>query len=307
MADLPSCRVQPSRCFTHVGTDFAGPFTVKTSTRRNAPSTKGYLCLFICMAIKAVHLEMVSELSTEAFLAAFDRFVSCRGLPSHIYSDCGRNYVGAARHIREVQAFLANSESSISNSLAPRGMTNFGGLWEAGVKSAKALLYRLISDTPHTHEEYATLFARIEAVLNSRPLCAVPQDPAEGPDYLSPGHFLKGSPLLSPPEHTEPDNSSHLSRWHQVRQLHQTFWTRWSREYLHTQMQRGKWTRNNPNLQVGDVVFSMEPATTPLSWPIGRVKQLYPGRDDVVRVAYIRTPSGTYTRPVNKLINLPVA
>ena len=149
------------------------------------------------------------------------------------------------------------------------------------------------------------MFARIEAILNSRPLCATSFDPLEGPDYLSPAHLLIGTSLLAPPEVSIIDDSSPLSRWHRVRQLHQSFWTRWSSEYLHTQMQRGKWVRACPNLKVGDVVFLMEPATTPLSWPIGRVVHVSPGKDHVVRVASVRTTKGVFTRPVNKLVTLP--
>ena len=81
MADLPADRVTQARVFNGVGTDFAGPFQIKASQLRNAKIMKAYLCVFVCLATKAVHLEVVSELSTEAFLAAFSRFVSRRGLP----------------------------------------------------------------------------------------------------------------------------------------------------------------------------------------------------------------------------------
>jgi hypothetical protein len=314
MADLPVPRVQASRAFSHVGTDFAGPFPVKTSTRRNAAHSKGYLCLFVCMSTKAVHLEMVSDLSTSAFLASLDRLVARRGLPSDIYSDNGRNFVGAARQLHEICNFLAQSTTAISDSLSSRAIKwhfnppyapNFGGVWEAGVKSVKTLLYRLIADSAHTHEEYATLFCRIEAVLNSRPLCALAAEPEESSSYLSPGHFLIGSPLLAPPEPLEDDRPSRLSRWQRVRQLHQAFWSRWHSEYLHTLMQRGKWIRGCPNLKVGDVVYFQDRSSSPLSWPIGRVTDLSPGSDGVVRVVTIRTTHGTFQRPVNKLVALP--
>ncbi|XP_008180804.1 uncharacterized protein LOC103308715 [Acyrthosiphon pisum] len=102
MADLPSYRVQPHRPFSHVGMDYGGPFLVKEHRRRNAHSVKVYLALFICMSVKAVHLEIVSDLSTDAFLAALDRFVVRRGIPSNLYSDCGTNYVGGARQLKSL-------------------------------------------------------------------------------------------------------------------------------------------------------------------------------------------------------------
>ncbi|CAI6366427.1 unnamed protein product [Macrosiphum euphorbiae] len=100
MSDLPSSRVTPSRPFLHVGIDFAGPFMIAEGRRKNARSIKCYLSVFICMAVKAVHIEVVTDLSTEAFLAALQRFVARRGKPSGIYSDCGTNFKGADQQLR---------------------------------------------------------------------------------------------------------------------------------------------------------------------------------------------------------------
>lgn len=61
MGNLPSCRVLPSRPFSECGVDYAGPFSIKLTTRRNAPISKGYLCIFVCMATRAAHLEVVSS------------------------------------------------------------------------------------------------------------------------------------------------------------------------------------------------------------------------------------------------------
>ncbi|GBP95660.1 hypothetical protein EVAR_67866_1 [Eumeta japonica] len=79
MGDLPIARLQPGKCFESVGIDFDGPFTVKDSRRRNARTYKAHLCLFVCLTTKAVHLEAVTELSSEAFLAALDRLVARLG------------------------------------------------------------------------------------------------------------------------------------------------------------------------------------------------------------------------------------
>lgn len=85
MGDLPSPRVQPSAPFTHTGVDFAGHFEVKSSSLRKAPYVKCYIAVFVCLAVKAIHLELVEDLSTSAFIAAFRRFASRRGIPAHIY------------------------------------------------------------------------------------------------------------------------------------------------------------------------------------------------------------------------------
>lgn len=100
MADLPMSRVTAQRPFHNVGVDYGGPFVVKKSRRRGSRTHKAYLALFICMAVKAVHLEIVSDLSTESFLAALDSFTFRRGIPANIYTDCGTNFVGAAKQIK---------------------------------------------------------------------------------------------------------------------------------------------------------------------------------------------------------------
>lgn len=102
MADLPSPRVNPARPFLQSAVDYAGPILTRVSKSRGRKQTmKGYICIFVCLATKAIHLEAVSELSTEAFLAAFRRFIGRRGHVTDIYSDNGTNFVGAARTLRQ--------------------------------------------------------------------------------------------------------------------------------------------------------------------------------------------------------------
>ncbi|XP_015189653.1 PREDICTED: uncharacterized protein LOC107073478 [Polistes dominula] len=110
MGDLPSSRVQEATAFSHVGVDFFGPIYAKEKKHRNKGRVKIYGCIFICMTIKAVHIELVSDLTTDAFLAAFRRFVSRRAVPTHIYSDNGTNFVGANNQLRELYALIESKE-----------------------------------------------------------------------------------------------------------------------------------------------------------------------------------------------------
>lgn len=313
MAPLPAHRVLPSRPFSVTGTDFAGPFNYKSTSLRSTKILKGYLAVFVCFATKAVHLEFVSDLSTHAFLAALHRFISRRGLPTDLYSDNGRNFVGAAHHLRSVYQFLSASSQELTAEAAKLAFTwhftppyapHFGGLWESVVKSAKTLMKRIIGDDPLTLEEYNTLFCRIEAVLNSRPLTDLSPDPIESAQVLTPGHFLIGSSLMS-----LPTPSAHLDvpapqRWKHLHQMTQNFWNRWSKEYLHQLAVRTKWTRSCRNLAVGDLVIIKDVATSPLQWPIGIVSEIHSGTDNVVRVVKIRTNSGICLRSVKRLIPL---
>ncbi|KAA5784357.1 transposase family protein, partial [Pseudomonas aeruginosa] len=177
MGDLPPDRVKKMRPFSGVGTDFAGPFMIKASRLRNVRLIKAYLCVFVCLSTKAVHLEVVADLTTEAFIASLDRFVSRRGLPELIRSDNGTNFVGADRYLRDVVNFLNNNQVDIETALSRRGIRwtfsppgcpHWGGIFEAVVKSAKTHLMRVIGQTSLTFEELTTVFCKIEAVLNSR-------------------------------------------------------------------------------------------------------------------------------------------
>lgn len=144
-------------------------------------------------------------------MAAFHRFISRRAT----------NFKGAARQLKEFFDFVTTNDHDITNHLAQREIAwhfnpphapNLGALWEAGIKSAKNLLHRILKSYNLTFEELTTMFARIEVCLNSRPLCRISNDPHDGSDYLSPYHFLIGSPLLAPPERIFDDNSTYLNR-----------------------------------------------------------------------------------------------
>lgn len=312
MADLPATRFSQIRAFFKVGVDFGGPFNVKEHNRRNAKCTKGYLCLFVCLSTKAVHLELVSDLSTPAFLAAFDRFIARRGLPSDIYSDNGTNFYGGFRQLQELYKFIEHNNPELHDHFAahrikwhfnPPSASNFGGLFEAGIKSAKHHLKRVLADRTLTFEEFSTLMCRVEAVMNSRPLVDTSADPHDSQVFLSPGHFLIGAPLLSTPE----EDISHipmnrLSRWKLLQQHLQSFWKLWSRDYLHSLIKRPKWDAATTNIKLNDIVIIKNQSSSPLDWPLGRVVDLFPGSDGVVRVVQLRTATSTLTRPVNKLL-----
>lgn len=100
MANLPYFRVNPSaRAFIHTGVDYASPILVRSVPGRGHKSLKSYIALFICITTKAIHLELVTDYTSHAFLAAYTRFVSHRGVPSDLYSDNGTTFQGAHREL----------------------------------------------------------------------------------------------------------------------------------------------------------------------------------------------------------------
>lgn len=311
MADLPSSRVTECHPFLRVGVDYAGPFSVKENRLRKARQYKMYLAVFVCFTVRAVHLEYVSELSTEAFIAALSRFVARHGLPTDLYSDCGTNFVGANNLLRALVHDPACRDQLTTSThctwhFNPPGAPHFGGLWEAAVRSSKSLLVRIMGEHTFTIEEFGTVLCRIEAILNSRPLTPASSDPAEL-DCLTPGHFLIGRPLLAVPEAEIPVKSTIVHRWKLINQCVQTFWRRWRNEYLQTLQVRSRWLKDAPNLQVDDMVVIKEAQSPPLKWRMGRMVAVLPGADQVVRVVRLQTATGMVTRPVVKVVKLPTS
>lgn len=95
MSSLPQHRVNSSRAFQHSGVDYAGPITIKAYKGRCKIQHKAYIAVFVCLYSKCIHIEIVSDLSSEGFLAAFKRFVNRRGRCHKLFSDNGTNFRGA--------------------------------------------------------------------------------------------------------------------------------------------------------------------------------------------------------------------
>ncbi|XP_035213196.1 uncharacterized protein LOC118187108 isoform X2 [Stegodyphus dumicola] len=210
MADLPAARVTISRVFAKTRLDFCGPFVVKHFVGRSKQVRKVFVCIFVCFTTKALHFEIVNDLTSAAFIAALKRFIARRGKPSDIFSDNGRNFVGAHRELRAIlkSLFKDKSEEEIKGYLATEGINwhfnppsapHFGGLWEASVKSLKYHLKHLVGKSILTYEEFFTLIIQIESALNSRPLCPISNDPNDV-EALKPAHFLIGSSVIALPE-----------------------------------------------------------------------------------------------------------
>lgn len=307
MGDLPGARVNKSRPFLHTGVDFTGHVFIKASKGRGIKTTKGYVAVFVCMATKAVHLELVSDLTTSGLIAALRRMSARRGTPHHVYSDNGRNLLGASnvlqKEYQDLQEIMMNdgfvneiSDMEITWHFNAPAWPSAGGLWEAAVKSFKFHLKRVIGEQRLTYEEFTTLLTQIEACLNSRPLCPLSEDP-DDMDYLTPSHFLNSGPTLTLIE-TERDLRT---RWQLTQKILQDLWKRWSTEYLSQLNIRSKWTRSQNNLSLNDVVLIQDDNLPPGKWAMGRVISLHPGKDGYVRVVTVKTKNGTLKRPIVKL------
>ena len=313
LGQLPIERLTPGPVFDKVGVDYAGPLLIKYGHVRKPTIVKSYVCVFVSLTVKAVHLELVSDLTTDAFIACLRQFISRRGIPSLIWSDHGSNFVGAAREIKDLYEFPRSSQTqtSIFNFLSTHNVNwkfilpqspNYGGLWEAAVKSMKKHLKRIVGNVKLTFEELSTVLTQIETCLNSRPLVPLNNDD-DGIEALTPGHFLVGRPLQTLPDDSfvYVDSVSSLRRWKLCQALLSHFWKQWSREYI-TQLNRfTKWNHPSRNIAVGDLVILKDDYPLPTRWPLARVVGVHPGGDGFVCVATVKTTSGTYNHPVTKL------
>nr|CAI5863233.1 unnamed protein product [Callosobruchus analis] len=188
----------------------------------------------------------------------------------------------------------------------PVNSPNFGGLWEAGVKSLKSHLKRVAGEFSFSYEDFSTLIIQIEGVLNSRPMSPLSPEPNDL-SPLTPAHFLLGRSMQDVPEaNFTPLPANRLSSYEFICKLKQQFWERWSKEYISELQQRQKWKKTKNTLQVGQMVLVKEPNLPPLKWRLGRVLSLIPGPDDVPRVAVLKTSIGTIKRALNRLCVLPV-
>jgi hypothetical protein len=314
MGDLPSYRIEPSRVFEHTGLDYCGPIKINLNRGRGKPKiSKAYIGVFICMSSKAIHLELISDCSTESFLSALKRFVSRRGKPRYIHSDNAKTFVGAEAELQQMlkstkfQTHVVNPliNDNITFCFIPPSAPHMGGLWESAVKSAKHHLKRVAGNALFSFEEMQTLLTQIEACLNSRPLTPLSSDPNDL-NPLTPGHFLTGAPLNAIPEQdTTFTATNRLSRWQRVSQAQQHFWKRWSKEYLGHLQHRRKWKRSTPDVTINDLVIIREDNTPPVTWRMGRIIMTHPGTDGHVRVVTIKTAAGVLKRPITKVCVLP--
>ncbi|XP_076660298.1 uncharacterized protein LOC143363618 [Halictus rubicundus] len=314
MGNLPADRVTETRPFTNIGVDYCGPFFIKERKFRNRAKIKVYVAVFICFSTKAIHLEVVSDMTTEAFVAALKRFIARRGICKNIYSDNGTNFVGAnndltelSRVLREdkrVRRFLEDKE--ISWHFMPALSPHFGGLWEAAVKSFKHHLKRVVGDELFTYEQFATFVTEIEAILNSRPLTPLSSDPND-PQALTPGHFLIGSAMTSLPEVNFNETSSNrLSKWQHIQKVKHDFWIRWSKEYINHLNVRAKWTKGSHEMNKGTIAILKDDHLPPSHWSLGRIVEVHPGQDDIIRAVTVKTVNGLCKRNVKKLAPLPI-
>ena len=308
MADLPEERMlsdQPP--FTNSGVDLFGPFHVK----RGRAEVKLYGVVFTCMASRAVHLEVADSLSTSSFINALRRFIARRGEVKSLRSDRGTNFIGAERELAEMtkewnegQVVETMLQAGVQWIFNPPGASHFGGVWERQIRTIRKILTATLTEQTIREDNLRTLLCEIEAIINSRPLTTVSSDPQDA-SPLTPNHLLHHrSGVLLPPGLFQPDDVYSRRWWKQVQYLADLFWTRWRAEYLATLQQRHKWTKTKKNIKDGDIVILVDENLPRSQWHLGKIEQVYPGSDGLVRKVKVRSGQSLLDRPVSKVVLL---
>lgn len=324
MADLPADRLSPGPPFTSVGVDVFGPWQIVTRrTRGGVVNDKRWAVLFTCLTSRAVHIEVLENMTSSCFLNALRRFISLRGSVQTFRSDRGTNFVGAADEMRadvinvEDNSFRRdlrelNNPTCVWSFNAPHA-SHMGGVWERAIGIARRILDGIFLKKGYrdlTHEVLCTFMAEVCAIMNSRPIAVLDTD-ANDPLVLTPNLLLTqkqngvNQPTVSN-EFTKKD--MFVAQWKHVQALSDIFWKRWRDGYLDQLQTRRKWQSPCSNVKEGDIVLVRDGNTHRYDWPLAIVEKPLFSDDRLVRKATVRLfkngKSVFYTRPVNELVLL---
>ena len=191
---LPTWRLEDSPPFTVTGVDFTGALHVRISFRE----TKAYVCLFTCANTRAIHLEVVEDLSEETFLKAFRRFVSHRSLPRKMVSDNATTYLSSAEELKRLLDSVTVKEALSRRGcdwiFIPKRAPWYGGFWERLIGLTTNTLKKVLGRALITLSDLQTIIVEIEGILNDRPLTCIFAISADIDDEeaLTPSHLLNG-------------------------------------------------------------------------------------------------------------------
>ena len=307
MGQLPAERINPSFSNEIVSVEYAGPTLIKGGAKRRPTYQKTYVAIFVCLQTKSCHVELVSNLTAEAFVAVLRRFVS-RGKPCQIWSDNAQPASPAPTKIsRNSTVTYKKQKLKQTSRISVPHKILVGNLAlpqvQNGVKACKHHLKRIVGQSKLNFEELSTVLCQIEACLNSRLIAAsVNTNDDDGIPALTPGDFLIGRPLEALPDHPDitKKHLSMLERWYLCQALVQHL-VLWSTEYLNGLPQANKWKYRERNLAVGDIVLIKDKSLTPCKWPLTRITKVQPGPDKLVRIVTLKTKQGICVRPIVKV------
>ncbi|GFX19883.1 integrase catalytic domain-containing protein [Trichonephila clavipes] len=297
---LPPDRVNDCAIFEVVGIDLAGPLFLKTGE-------KVWITLFTCAVYRALHLELVNALSSDAFLLALRRFIARRGRPRIIYCDNGTNFRGAFNDLAKLDWHKISRETSTQKivwKFIPPTAAWWGGWWERLVRIIKELLRRSLGKSILSYEELSTVICDCEFLINSRPLTYISENPQELIP-LTPAMFLIENRCSDTTDIDELNSRDLRKRMKYRIKLLSDLRQRFRKEYLSELIQKQNDNRVREP-RIGEMVLIGNDNKKRLSWPIAKIIELIPGRDGEIRTVRLKTQHGTVIRPVQRIFPLEV-
>ena len=313
IAPLPSFRIDHYTPWDQVACDFFGPIGVKhVCAIKDCPhpaTAKSWGAIFTCMQTRAVHLELVLDMSTATFLRALMRLISRRGAPSFIWSDNAKTFKSAQKQLQRLYNDIdweevreACAKKSITWEFGISKAPHSNGVVERMVKTTKEALKVTLASASLPPDQLQTVLCEAEAVVNDRPLAAV----AESEDSeltITPAMLCIGRNISALPfDHTNSQVDDQFTRmWAYRKTLLMQFWKRWRRDYLLSNELSRFQSNNSPSLEKNQVVLLNEKNLAKGKWCLARVLDVTIGRDGRIRRVKLRTKSGELERHINQI------
>ena len=294
-ADLPDFRVKEAPPFVNVGIDFAGPLFHRS---KSGEMEKCYVVLYVCCTSRAIHLDLVEDLSGPTFVRSMQRFIARRGTPDLINSDNAKTF----KFTHKLLERLARDHSVVSFLQVKRITWKFnmerspwwGGHFERLVGSVKRCLKKVLGNARLRYDELLTLLTQVESTLNSRPLTYIYDE--FGYHALTPFHLMHGRRLSALSDHfefdidaLEEDPSSFTRRFAYLVKKLDHFWSRWRLEYLADLREVHHLNKGQQGtVHIGEMVLVKEDNVKRSNWKMGVIIQLITGKDGIARGAKVR-------------------
>ncbi|GFX41117.1 integrase catalytic domain-containing protein [Trichonephila clavipes] len=249
-------------------------------------------------------------LSTDSFILAFRRFIARRGRPTTIYSDNGKNFVGTFNALNsidwdKIQDFALKIK--IQWKFSPPSAPWWGGFWERLVGMLKNVLRKVLGKASLNEEELNTLLCDAESIINSRPITYLSEDPKDLV-ALTPAMFLQEIREIGVPDFDMIDSKKLERRFIYRVKIRKDLRNRFRNEYLGFLKDYSK-VRKEASVKDGDIVLIGDNDVKRINWPMAKIIKSFPGKDGRIRVVEVKTPSGNFIRPIQKLypleVNLP--
>jgi hypothetical protein len=321
-APLPVSRSSFSFPFTVTGIDFTGAFTIRGPKEAPKVDRTVYILLFTCASTRAIHLEVVEDLTTLSFLNAFRCFVSHHSRPAVIMSDNAKTFEKGAKLFQKIfrDPIVTRqlSDQQIEWRFIPKRAPWYGGFWERLIGLAKGALSKILGRTKPTLSAFRALVADAEVVLNDRPL-ENPSSSVGDEESLSPSHLMYGRRINTLPYNEEaneekfdasygekPDELKKAVARHQTLLRH--FEKRFLASFLPALREFHQSTRkSHPTVVKEKDVVLVHDDKPRKNWKMAVVEKLIHSQDGQIRAADIRTANGKTNRPISKLYPLQVA